>query len=57
MKILKPDLIYKGVKYIDYETLKKIGVQGILLDIDNTLIDYTKMLSDEIVDWVENAKT
>lgn len=56
MKILKPDLIYKGVKYIDYETLKKIGVQGILLDIDNTLIDYTKKLSTEIIDWVENAK-
>ena len=48
--------MYKGVQYVDFETLKAHGVKGILLDIDNTLIDYTKVLSDEIIQWVENAK-
>lgn len=56
MRNLKPDLIYKGVQYIDFETLKKIGVEGILLDIDNTLIDYTKELSNSIIEWVKKAK-
>lgn len=56
MKKLKPDLIYKGVPYIAYEDLKQRGVEGILLDIDNTLIDYTKHLSKEMIDWVYDAK-
>ena len=56
MKNLRPDLIYKGVQYIDYNELKNRGIEGILLDIDNTLIDYTKKLSKEIIKWVEDAK-
>lgn len=54
--MLKPSLIYKGVQYIDLKTLKEKEIKGILLDIDNTLIDYTKVLSKEIIEWVKNAK-
>ncbi len=57
MKNLKPDLIYKGVQYIDLSELKKRGIEGILLDIDNTLIDYTKKLSEDIIKWVSEAKS
>ena len=57
MKNLRPDLIYKGVPYIALEDLKKRGIEGILLDIDNTLIDYTKELSTRVVQWVEKAKS
>ena len=56
MKNLKPDLIYKGVPFISYEDLKQKSVEGILLDVDNTFIDYTKQLSKEMIDWVYNAK-
>lgn len=56
MNNLKPDLMYRGVQYIDYQKLKEKKIQGILLDIDNTLIDYTKKLSKEMIDWVEGAK-
>ncbi len=56
MKNLKPDLIYKGVPAIEYEVLKERKIEGILLDIDNTLIDYTQKLSDEIISWVKEAK-
>ena len=31
-------------------------IKVILLDVDNTLIDYTKTLSQEMIDWVYNAK-
>ncbi|MBO5142489.1 MAG: YqeG family HAD IIIA-type phosphatase [Clostridia bacterium] len=56
MKNLKPDLIYKGVQYIELDELKKRGIEGILLDIDNTLIDYRKEVSEEIANWVKDAK-
>ena len=56
MKNLKPDLIYKGVQYINLTELKSRGIKGILLDIDNTLIDYTKHLSNEVIEWVKEAK-
>ena len=56
MNNLKPDLIYKGVPCIGYEELKEKGIEGLLLDVDNTLIDYTKQLSKEMIDWVFNAK-
>lgn len=57
MKNLKPDLIYQGVPYIALDELKKRGIEGILLDIDNTLIDYTKQLSPKIIEWVARAKS
>lgn len=57
MKNLKPDLIYPGVPYIALDELKKRGVEGILLDIDNTLIDYTKELSPKMKEWVARAKS
>ncbi len=56
MPFLKPDFIYSGVPFISLKKLEQAGVKGILLDIDNTLIDYTKKLSDEVISWVENAK-
>lgn len=56
MKNLRPDLRYASVPAISFEDLSAKGVEGILLDIDNTLIDYTKKLSKEVVDWVYEAK-
>jgi len=56
LKNLKPDFRYRGVQEIEYKTLKDKGVKGILLDVDNTLIDYKKILSPEITEWVKGAK-
>lgn len=56
MKKLLPVLIYKGVEYIEFEKLDKHNVKGILLDVDNTLIDYQRNLSDKVVNWVKEAK-
>ena len=57
MKILMPDFIYKGVPAINLKELKDKGVKGILLDLDNTLINYERKLSQEVVDWVNKAKS
>lgn len=56
MKKLLPVLRYRGVEHIEFEKLDRHNVKGILLDVDNTLIDYHKNLSDNIVKWVQEAK-
>lgn len=56
MKILLPILRYRGVEHIEFEKLDKHNVKGILLDVDNTLIDYHKNLSNKIINWVQEAK-
>lgn len=56
MKKLLPVLRYRGVEHIEFEKLDKHNVKGILLDVDNTLIDYQKNLSANVVKWVQDAK-
>lgn len=45
MSVLKPDAVFDGLESIDFSFLKEKNVEGILLDIDNTLIDMSKVLS------------
>lgn len=56
MSILKPDAVFDGVQHIDFDFLKKNNIKGLLLDTDNTLIDLRKIVSNEILDWVNKAK-
>ena len=56
MRLLKPDCVFEGIQYIDFEFLKSKNLQGILLDIDNTLIDMSKKLEEPILNWVKKAK-
>ena len=53
---LKPDAVFEGLKYIDIAFLKDKGIKGILLDIDNTLIDMSKVLQEDIINWVQDVK-
>ncbi|MBQ9267388.1 MAG: YqeG family HAD IIIA-type phosphatase [Clostridia bacterium] len=41
---------------IALDELKKRDIQYILLDLDNTLIDYQRNLSEATIEWVKNAK-
>lgn len=56
MDKLMPSFRYKGVQYIDLKKLKEKNVEGILLDVDNTLIDYKLYLHDDVKKWVTMAK-
>jgi len=56
MKTLKPDCVFDGIEYIDFDFLREHNLKGILLDIDNTLIDMSKILEQPIIDWVNDAK-
>ncbi len=56
MQRLKPNAVFDGLCEIDYDFLKANNIKGILLDIDNTLIDMSKVLSEDIINWVSGAK-
>lgn len=57
MKKLLPVLRYRGVECIEFEKLDEHNVKGIMLDVDNTLIDYKRNMPESIVNWVKEAKT
>ena len=53
---LYPDLYLKNVTEITMEILNKYNIKGLILDIDNTLIDYDKNLPEEFITWCKNLK-
>lgn len=55
--ILYPKMYYKNIQSIDVNDLKSKGVKGIAVDVDNTLIDYKQVLSDEVINWVKSIKS
>lgn len=55
MKIY-PDLYLENVKEITLELLNKHKIKGLILDVDNTLIDYDKKLLDGAKQWCDNLK-
>ena len=54
--LLYPKLYYKNVQSIDLDELDRLKIKGIILDVDNTLIDYKRVMPDEIKIWVDKAK-
>ena len=54
--ILYPNLYLKSVENITIEILNKNNILGLILDIDNTLIDYDKNLPESIIKWCNNLK-
>ena len=57
MKLLIPDVILESVFDIDLGNLKKRGISGLLVDIDNTLVPWGEPEMEEaFVAWVRRAK-
>ena len=54
---LYPDLYLNSVIDINATLLKKNKLEALILDVDNTLIDYYKNLIDGAEDWCENLKS
>ena len=54
--ILYPDFYLKDVTKITLEMLKKNNIKGLILDVDNTLIDYNKKMDKKVKNWVEELK-
>lgn len=56
MKLLYPDVYLSSVREITKELLDENDVKGLILDIDNTLIDYDKVLPQDIIKWCKELK-
>ena len=54
--IFYPNDYFKNVTEITYEYLKEKQIKALILDVDNTLIDYNRNLSPEIIKWVKELK-
>lgn len=56
MNRLYPNLYLKKVEDITIQELIKNKIKLLILDVDNTLIDYYKNLSEDIINWVKEMK-
>ncbi len=54
--IFYPKIYLKNVKQIPISLLKKNKIKGIILDVDNTLIDYYENLIDGVDKWCIDLK-
>lgn len=54
--LIYPDIYLKNVKEITIELLKENNIKGLILDVDNTLINFDKELLDGAKEWCENLK-
>jgi HAD superfamily phosphatase (TIGR01668 family) len=54
--LLYPELYVNNVTEITMKILKNNNIKGILLDVDNTLIDYDKKIFDGVKPWIEFVK-
>lgn len=54
MKILTPHYYYDSIFDIDLDKLKQLGIQGLIIDIDNTLVGWdTQLPTSAVKDWLE----
>ena len=56
MKKLYPKIYLKKVEDITIQTLIKNKIKLLILDVDNTLIDYYKNLSENVINWAKEMK-
>ncbi|MDD2362106.1 MAG: YqeG family HAD IIIA-type phosphatase [Oscillospiraceae bacterium] len=58
MSLLYPDMLKNRITDITPDDLKKLGVCGLLLDVDNTLTTHgSQVLDPAISDWIDNMKS
>ena len=54
--IFYPSVYLNNVKEITIELLKENNIKGLLLDVDNTLIDFNHKILEGVKDWCEELK-
>lgn len=54
--ILYPNAYFKNVLEITIDFLNKNKIKGLILDVDNTLIDYNKNVLNGLEKWIEHMK-
>ncbi len=57
MKLFKPDGYYDSISSIDLAELKGVGIKGLILDLDNTLLPRDEReTSDGVNNWLRAAR-
>ena len=56
MKKIYPNMYLNKVEEITIQILIKNKIKLLILDVDNTLIDYYKNLSEEVIKWAKEMK-
>ena len=54
--LIYPDLYCDNVRTINIEFLREHRIQGLILDVDNTLIDFDRKFEEGTVEWVQALK-
>ena len=54
--IFYPSVYLNNVKEITIELLRKNNIKGLLLDVDNTLIDFNYKMLEGTKEWCEDLK-
>lgn len=54
--LVYPNYYCNNVREITLEFLAENKIKGIILDVDNTLIDYYKKFEEGTIEWVNNLK-
>ena len=54
--IIYPNAYFNKVEEITIEFLKENKIKALILDVDNTLIDYNKNLSKDVENWIKELK-
>ena len=54
--MLYPNKYFNKVEEITIEFLQKNKIKALILDIDNTLIDYNKKMSKDVEQWAKDLK-
>ena len=54
--LIYPNKYLKNVKEITIELLRENNIKALILDVDNTLIDFNRKLLEGIEDWCINLK-
>lgn len=56
MKNIYPRLYLNSVQEISVELLEEYHLKGLILDVDNTLIDYDRKMPEGVKQWVQQLK-
>ncbi|MCL2859762.1 MAG: YqeG family HAD IIIA-type phosphatase [Oscillospiraceae bacterium] len=54
--MLYPNLYLNSITEITLEMLNKNNIKGLILDLDNTIIDFDRNLANGVKEWCENLK-
>lgn len=52
----KPTYVFNKIQDIPVELFEKENIKGIFLDVDNTILDRTRVIAPAVDKWIKNAK-